>query len=250
MPLSGGFLFAAMEDLFRFSAQPDLVVKEKPPESTFSAKRARATSEGEVCVRNLATSEGEERLRNPADQSFKSKLLNTSIPSSWSGFSAERMKLKIGEGDIKVTKGPNGPSMAISDELKLQLCKPWENALILKIMGRPHTLNYLLYRLRLKWQLLGQWQLTDLDDGYFVVRFQRVEDLEFVLTGGPWVIANQYLVVQKWRPNFVPGEEEIQRMPVWVRLSKLPMEWIDVDLLRAIGGLLGTTYKVDPITES
>ena len=62
-------------------------------------------------------------------------------------------------------------------------------------MGRPHTLNFMLSRLQNKWQLLGQWQLTDLDDGYFVIRFQNVEDLEFVLTGGPWVIANQYLVV-------------------------------------------------------
>ncbi|KAK2645211.1 hypothetical protein Ddye_020406 [Dipteronia dyeriana] len=77
-----------------------------------------------------------------------------------------------------------------------------------------------------------------------------LEDLEYVLTEGPWVIANQYLVVQKWRPNFVPGEDKIQKIPVWVRLSKLPMEWIDVDLLRSIGGMLGTTFKVDPITES
>ena len=35
-----------------------------------------------------------------------------------------------------------------------------------------------------------------------------------------------------------------------MRLSKLHLEWIDVDLLRIMGGLLGTTFKVDPITES
>ncbi|KAK2645035.1 hypothetical protein Ddye_020230 [Dipteronia dyeriana] len=29
-----------------------------------------------------------------------------------------------------------------------------------------------------------KWQLIDLDDGYFVVRFQMCEDLEYVLTGG------------------------------------------------------------------
>ncbi|KAK3185205.1 hypothetical protein Dsin_032491 [Dipteronia sinensis] len=39
-------------------------------------------------------------------------------------------------------------------------------------------------------------------------------------------------------------------MLVWVRLSKLPMEWIDVDLLRYIGGMLNTTFKVDIITET
>ncbi|KAK3193380.1 hypothetical protein Dsin_024690 [Dipteronia sinensis] len=55
-------------------------------------------------------------------------------------------------------------------------------------------------------------------------RKPMLEDMEFVLTEGLWLIANQYLVVQKWRSTFVPGEEEIQKMPVWARLSKLPME--------------------------
>ncbi|KAK2658150.1 hypothetical protein Ddye_004683 [Dipteronia dyeriana] len=64
------------------------------------------------------------------------------------------------------------------------------------------------------------------------------------------VIARQYLVVQKWRPNFVPGEDEIRQMLVRVRLSKLPTEWIDVDLLWNIEGMLGNAYKVYPITES
>ncbi|KAK2662709.1 hypothetical protein Ddye_001283 [Dipteronia dyeriana] len=73
--------------------------------------------------------------------------------------------------------------------------------------------------------------LNDLEDGYFVDGFQMLTDLEFVLTRGPWVIANQYLVVQRWRSNFIPREDEIRRMPVWVRLSKLPMEWINVALL-------------------
>ncbi|KAK0585714.1 hypothetical protein LWI29_032918 [Acer saccharum] len=84
----------------------------------------------------------------------------------------------------------------------------------------------------------------------FGVLHQMLADLKYVLTEGPWVISNQYLVVQKWRPNFIPGEDAIQKMPVWVRLSKLPMEWIEVELLRNIGGMLGNTIKVDPITES
>ncbi|KAK3221245.1 hypothetical protein Dsin_008270 [Dipteronia sinensis] len=39
-------------------------------------------------------------------------------------------------------------------------------------------------------------------------------------------------------------------MAVWVKLSKLPMEWINSDLLWNVWGMLGTTYKVDPITET
>ncbi|KAL5769783.1 hypothetical protein ACOSP7_013937 [Xanthoceras sorbifolium] len=61
---------------------------------------------------------------------------------------------------------------------------------------------------------------------------------------------NQYLVVQWWRPNFVPVEEAIKCMTIWVRLSRLPMEFIDADLLWRSGGMSGNTLKVDPVTET
>jgi hypothetical protein len=89
---------------------------------------------------------------------------------------------------LRLYEGPDGPSMKLSPDLKVQLCKAWSNALILKVMGRPHTLNFMLQKLRQKWALIGQWQLTDLKDGYFVVRFQMQADLDFVLTGGPWLL--------------------------------------------------------------
>ncbi|KAK2643932.1 hypothetical protein Ddye_019127 [Dipteronia dyeriana] len=95
--------------------------------------------------------------------------------------------------------------------------------------------------------MVSYWarQLTDLEEGYFVARFQMKDDLDYVLTNRPWVISNQYLVVQRWKPNFVPGEDLIQSMSTWVRFSKLPMEWLDADLLWNIGGMLGRMCKVD-----
>ncbi|KAI9154263.1 hypothetical protein LWI28_023530 [Acer negundo] len=111
-----------------------------------------------------------------------------------------------------ISEGPDRPAMELSSDLKEQLCKPWTNALLLKIIGRPHIFNFMLLKLNQKWPFISQWQLMDLEDGYFVARFQMLEDLDFVLTRGPWVITNQYLVVQKRKPNFVPGEEDIQRM--------------------------------------
>ncbi|KAK3231897.1 hypothetical protein Dsin_003778 [Dipteronia sinensis] len=84
--------------------------------------------------------------------------------------------------------------MKLSPKLKDQLQKPWANALILKNMGRVHTLNFVLTKLTQKWSLIGQRQLTDLGDGYFVARFQMKDDLDYVLTSGHWVIANQYMI--------------------------------------------------------
>ncbi|KAL5763131.1 hypothetical protein ACOSP7_019395 [Xanthoceras sorbifolium] len=171
-------------------------------------------------------------------------------PKCWKGFGAAKEKLKIDQGDCILTEGPEGPEMSLSEGLKAKLSKSWENALILKNIGRSHTLNFMTTKLKQKWRLIGQWQLTNLEEGYFIARFQFKADLENILTGGPWVIANQYLVVQRWRPNFVPGEQAFEKMAVWVKLSRLPMEWMEVDLLWNFGGMLGPMIKVDPITES
>ncbi|KAK3205693.1 hypothetical protein Dsin_019739 [Dipteronia sinensis] len=214
-------------------------------ETSCNAKRARA--EHDVLGRHDVGTD----FRKIEDMgSFKSKLMNMSTPSSWSGFGTGKEKLKIELDDIVNSEGPTGPMMKLSPKLKEQLQKPWANALNLKNMGRSHKLNFMLSKLSLKWSLIRHWQLTDLGDEFFVARFQMKEDLDYVLTKGPWVIANQYLTVQRWKPNFVPGEDIIQSMPIWVRLSKLPMEWMDSELLWNIGGMLGMMCKVDPIIEN
>ncbi|KAK3232509.1 hypothetical protein Dsin_004390 [Dipteronia sinensis] len=154
-----------MANVFMFSTQPEVrnneEGKEKPPDPKSSVQRAQS---------NDVEESG--NLRRSVGESFKSKLLSASSPNQWHGFGTGKEKLKIKEGDITIIEGPNGPAMMLLADLKQQLCKPWENALILKIMGRNHTLNFMHAKLRQKWQLIGQWQLTDLEGGYFVVRFQ------------------------------------------------------------------------------
>ncbi|KAK0604001.1 hypothetical protein LWI29_011042 [Acer saccharum] len=157
-----------------------------------SAKRARAESDASE-LNNADV----ETPRKEVMGSFKSKLMSMSCPSSWIDCEANSGKLNIEQDDILVSNGPSGPMMKLSPKLKDQLHKPWANALILKNMGRFHTLGFMTTKLTQKWNLVGQWHLTDLgEEGYFVVRFQLKEDLEYVLTNGPWVIMNQYLAVQ------------------------------------------------------
>lgn len=155
-----------------------------------STKWARAESDTlgrhEVAVENIS---------KEASCSFKSKLLNMSSPSSWSGLGTNKEKLNINQDDIKISEGPDGLRMRLLPKLKEQLHKPWANALILKNMGRNHTLNFMLTKLSQKWSLIGQWQLTNLGEGYFVACFQMNDDLDYVLTNGPWVITNQYLAM-------------------------------------------------------
>ncbi|CAL8993809.1 unnamed protein product [Prunus brigantina] len=95
--------------------------------------------------------------------------------------------------DVVISRGDRGPSIQFSEKAMSWLFKPWENALIVKLLGHSHTYNYLHDRLQHKWSLKRSWKLVDLVNDYFVVKFELEEDLEFVLTRGPWIIAGQYL---------------------------------------------------------
>ncbi|KAL5827255.1 hypothetical protein ACOSQ3_019090 [Xanthoceras sorbifolium] len=98
-----------------------------------SSKRARADND-----------EAFGTMRMQPGESFKTKLSSMASSGSWIGFGTGNEKLKIAEGDITVSEGPHGLVMKLSNELKNQLHKPWAKALILKNMGRPHMLNFML----------------------------------------------------------------------------------------------------------
>ncbi|VVA38223.1 PREDICTED: reverse mRNAase [Prunus dulcis] len=63
---------------------------------------------------------------------------------------------------------------------------------------------------------------------YFVVKFELEEDMEFVLTGGSWIIAGQYLLLHKWRPGFCPATAHITRRARWICVSAKHLECFDV----------------------
>lgn len=149
------------------------------------------------------------------------------------------------EEDVSISKEDRGPCIQFSDRAMSRLCKPWENALIIKLLRLSHMYNYLHARLQQKWCLKGGWKLVDLVNDYFVVKFKLEEGLNFVLTGGPWIIAGQYLVMQKWRSGFCPATAKITRMATWIRISAIQLGCFDVWALKRIGNLLGKLLKID-----
>ncbi|XVE91332.1 hypothetical protein REPUB_Repub01dG0001000 [Reevesia pubescens] len=91
----------------------------------------------------------------------------------------------------------------------------------------------------------GEFELIDLGHGFYVVKFERMEDRFRVLTKGPWKIMDHYLTVQLWRPHFRPSAASIRSTTVWVHLPELPLEYFSEDVLLEIGKLIGKPLKVD-----
>ncbi|BFG14285.1 hypothetical protein CerSpe_005590 [Prunus speciosa] len=174
---------------------------------------------------------------------FKDKLLSSSCFEYTEGMEKDRFSIE--SGDYEVKDSPYGPSIRFSEQVKNKIYKPWKNSVIIQFVGKTHTYNFVLARLKQHWRLKGPMQLVDLDNGFFIVRFVLEEDLLYVVTGGPWVVAGQYVVVQKWRPNFCAAEEHVSRITVWVRLSGMGVEFFNAETIKCIRDLIGSSYKVD-----
>lgn len=118
-------------------------------------------------------------------------------------------------------------------------------------MGKPNSDNaykFMFDGLNRKWVTKGPWQLVDLPNGFFAVKFQLFEDMDYALCNGPWIIAGQTLVVQKWKPDFDPVVDTISRMAVWVRILDLPVKYYKEFTLKQIGGLIGPVVRIDKVT--
>lgn len=108
----------------------------------------------------------------------------------------------------------------------------------------------LMRRLKAKWSWKGEITLTDVGHAYYVVRFSNLDDYDFVLTQGPWMIGESYLTIRRWVPNFIADEAPIKTLTAWVRIPHLSVEYFDKQILHKIGSKIGKVIKIDRNTES
>lgn len=71
------------------------------------------------------------------------------------------------------------------------------------------------------WKSGGDLDILDLGHDFFMVRFSLEEDLEVVLTEGPWIIQDHYLMVRKWNLDFIPTLANVHSTLARVRFPRL-----------------------------
>ncbi|CAN1250901.1 hypothetical protein LINPERPRIM_LOCUS7560 [Linum perenne] len=64
------------------------------------------------------------------------------------------------------------------------------------------------------WGKKGGVSVSDVRWGYFFIRFQMTEDYESAMFGGPWMVADHYVVCEDWRPYFRPEESFLSTLRV------------------------------------
>ncbi|KAK4280733.1 hypothetical protein QN277_012314 [Acacia crassicarpa] len=132
------------------------------------------------------------------------------------------------------------------DEKEMEhLLKPFRRTLVVKLMGRQLSYGFMVKKLRQLWERKGNIEVFDLENEFFLVNFQNNEDYMEALVGGSWVIADAYLSVARWRPEFNTKNEKIESIVAWVRLSDLPAPLFDKKFLLNLGNSIGKAIWLD-----
>ncbi|CAN1133019.1 hypothetical protein LINPERHAP2_LOCUS7404 [Linum perenne] len=98
------------------------------------------------------------------------------------------------------------------------------------------------------WAKQGGVEVYDIGWGYYVVRFESIDDQDRAMFGGPWMVGDHYVVLQNWRPYFRPEDASLSTLRVWIRLLGLPIEYFDSTVLSTIGDKIGKTIRIDHTT--
>lgn len=200
--------------------------------------------------------EGPGNIEKPP--SFREALMNVSRVDELDDFDIEwdddnlpenRWYKEVDEQEQTQQKRPSGiPEIQITDKELVEWSEPWNQTLIINVMGKKVNYRALEYKLTKDWAKGGTIKIIDMPRGYYAVQFENFDDYKHALFKGPWMIADHYILVQRWRRNFLKSARVVQKVAVWIRIPELPLELYNDTFLKRLGAQLGMLLKIDRLT--
>lgn len=152
----------------------------------------------------------------------------------------EKMKVQPPTPEIPFTQ------ITFDDEFHKLLRGPWEDTILIKVVGKPWFYPTLLAKLEIMWSLHGHFfELTDLGNNCYCLRGLTEDKRIMILTGGPWQLAGSFLSIRKWIPNFRSDKDKIESTVTWVRILNLPIELFRESVIHKFASCIGDPIKID-----
>ncbi|CAL1378439.1 unnamed protein product [Linum trigynum] len=152
------------------------------------------------------------------------------------------------EDGMEVNDDPLCPNIHFEAAEERQFCRKLRSALVVKVLGRYSSYTIVSRRLNTLWAKAGGIQVASAKNGYFIVRFTSGIDYERAITGGPWMVGDNYLTVHTWNKHFNPYSHEISSTLVWARLLDIPAQYFNTEAVTKIGKWIGKPLRVDQAT--
>ncbi|KAM3287499.1 hypothetical protein P3S67_020929 [Capsicum chacoense] len=100
------------------------------------------------------------------------------------------------------------------------------------------------------WKFVEKPQTLGHVTGYFIFRFNSVEDKDKLLLGGPYTFHNKPFIVQPWVIDFEFNQNCITTIALWITLPGLHVGYWSGDALSKIASEIGRPLHTDHYTIS
>ncbi|KAG5099586.1 hypothetical protein JHK82_044638 [Glycine max] len=175
-----------------------------------------------------------------------SQLDDNKAPIPWVNLFKDNRSPSKGFG-MKFSPPPSDDKVLL-EEIDLQpLEEAWGHSLIGYVAGRFPGKKALLDC----WQKWGvKFSYSSHESGWLVFKFESEDDLNQVLSAGPYFIFQRPLLLKVMPAFFDFGNEELSKIPVWVKLRNLPLELWNPQALGKILSKIGSPIRFDHLTTS
>lgn len=147
---------------------------------------------------------------------------------------------------IKYEDGiPLKPIVHIDDSIFQGLSAPWEDALVISLLGKRISYNVLKDKLVKLWKLSADFDMMNVGNDFYMVKFGLEDDRAKVVDGGPWMVSDHYLTMQCWTQDFMSPTTKVDKTIIWIRFPGLNLFFYDESILLALASVVGRPIKVD-----
>ena len=102
--------------------------------------------------------------------------------------SSSFIEFDLHKQDVKMGVEDDMPTIIFSEKVKGTLTRSMNPSVTVKLLGKAIRYKALQNRIISLWKPLGDFQIIDLENGYFLINLENQEDYINVLTKGPWTI--------------------------------------------------------------
>ncbi|KAJ9167399.1 hypothetical protein P3X46_022054 [Hevea brasiliensis] len=166
------------------------------------------------------------------------------LPDSQIVFGGQQLRFFMPES----TKGKN--IVRIPKAVVEEGIKKWDQCLVGQFLGQSADISVMLNMANGLWGKEGRIEVTKTENELYIFKFPNERTRDFVLESGPWYMANNPLVMRRWQPKMKLLELDKSKIPVWIKLMGIPMEYMTMQGLSYIASAVGKPLYVDRATAS
>jgi hypothetical protein len=127
-------------------------------------------------------------------------------------------------------------------------CAEWQFTIVGHFIGQKLSYPAVNAMARRFWGAEGLLDVLSTENGFYFFKFSNGEEVDRVLEGGPWHFASRPIFLKRWKPNLTLLKEDPRRIPIWAKITGLPLEHWNPEGLSSIASGIGEPLYADRCT--